>query len=62
MVKLFHSRGKTGPNQGSKWMVQMMELTGIMATFRRPFKNDLDTLYMWCLGSGLAGIGVNHSM
>ncbi len=51
-----------GLKWGNKWMLQMMELTGIMATFRRPFKIDLDTLYMWCLGSGLAGIGVNHSM
>lgn len=51
-----------GPNRGNKWTLQMMELTGIMAAFRRPFKIDLDTLYIWCLGSGLVGMGVNHSM
>jgi hypothetical protein len=35
--------------------------TGIMLALRRPSLIDLDTLYMRCFESGVAGMGVNHS-
>jgi hypothetical protein len=41
-VKEFHSQGKIGPNWGSKWTLQMIELTGIIPAFHHPFRSDLD--------------------
>ena len=39
----------------------MIELTGMILAHRQPLCTDLDTLYIWWLGSGMDGMGENHS-
>jgi len=41
-------------------MLQTIDPMVIMLADLQPFSVSLDTLYILCLGSGIAGRGINH--
>jgi hypothetical protein len=51
----------SAPKWGIKWTLVRIKSTDMIDTLRRLFRTSLDTLYMRCLGSGVAGMRVNHS-